>query len=208
MIDIIKNGLSAVPAFTFTTPTGYNATYLVGYGDGKAQIVANYAYIKAEISAYIALNYSSLWSSLGAGGQALCQRDIGYILDALQHDMTYGGNVQTLIAGSSYYSNYVSTIAAGERTAILDAYGRLKTVIGQIVLETNVTETSGNTETQDVSGTAGSAGSATFAEARIQDILDWITNGYAPTVLLPTASIALASSALQASYTQLQSRRA
>jgi hypothetical protein len=208
MIDIIKNGLSVVPAFTFTTPTGYNATYLVGYGDGKAQVVANYVYIKAEISAYIALNYSSLWSSLGGGGQALCQRDIGYILDALQHDMTYGGNVQTLIAGSSYYSNYVSTIAAGERTAILDAYGRLKTVIGQIVLETNVTETSGNTETQDISGTAGSAGSATFAEARIQDILDWITNGYAPTVLLPTASIALASSALQASYTQLQSRRA
>ncbi len=205
--NITKNGLAQTPTFVFTTPTGYNTSYLIGYGDGKAQIVANYAYIKAEISAYIALNYSSLWSSLGAGGQANCERDVGYILDALQHDMTYGGNVQTLIAGSSYYSNYVSTIAASERTAILDAYGRLKTVVGQIVLETNVTETSGNTATQDTSGTPGSAGAATFAENRIQDVIDWITNASAPTAIYPTASIALASSALQTAYNRLQDRK-
>ena len=205
--NIVKNGLTVTPSFVFTTPSGYNTSFLSGYGDGKAQIVANYVYIKAEISAYIALGYSSLWSSLGAGGQANCQRDIGYILDALQHDMTYGGNVQTLIAGSSYYSNYVSTIAAGERTAILDAYGRLKTVVGQIILETNVTETSGNTETQDTSGTPGSAGAATFAQARIQDIIDWITNGYAPTSVAPTAAIALASSSLQDAYNRLQDRK-
>jgi hypothetical protein len=205
--DLVDNGLSGTPAFVFTTPTGYNTSFLAGYGDGKAQIVANYDYIKAEISAYIALGYSALWSSLGAGGQANCQRDIGYILDALQHDMTYGGNVQTLIAGSSYYSNYVSTIAANERTAILDAYGRLKTVVGQIVLETNVTETVGNTETQDISGTAGSAGSSTFAQARIQDVIDWITNATAPTALYPTAAIALATSGLQTAYTALQAKR-
>jgi hypothetical protein len=205
--DLVDNGLSGEPAFVFTSPTGYNTSFLSGYGDGKAQIVANYAYIKAEISAYIALGYSALWSTLGAGGQANCQRDIGYILDALQHDMTYGGNVQTLIAGSSYYSNYVSTIAATERTAILDAYGRLKTVVGQIILETNVTETSGNTETQNISGTAGSAGAAAFAQARIQDIIDWITNAEAPTALYPTAAIALATSGLQAAYTALQAKR-
>jgi hypothetical protein len=205
--DLVNNGLGGTPAFVFGTPTGYNTSFLAGYGDGKAQIVANYVYIKAEISAYIALNYSALWSSLGAGGQASCQRDIGYILDALQHDMTYGGNVQTLIAGSSYYSNYVSTIAASERTAILDAYGRLKTVVGQIVLETNVTETSGNVATQDISGTVGSAGASTFAQARIQDVIDWITNATAPTALYPTAAIALATSGLQTAYTALQAKR-
>jgi hypothetical protein len=207
MYDLVDNGLGGTPSFVFTAPTGYNTTFLNGYGNGKAQIVANYNYIKAEISAYLALGYSSLWSSLGAEGQANCQRDIGYILDALQHDMTYGGNVQTLIAGSSYYSNFVSTIAAGERTAILDAYGRLKTVIGQIVLETNVTETSGNVATQDISGTPGSAGAATFAEDRIQDIIDWITDGAAPASLYPTEAIALSSSGLQAAYTALQAKR-
>jgi hypothetical protein len=205
--DLVDNGLSGTPSFVFTAPTGYNTSFLAGYGDGKAQVVANYVYIKAEISAYIALNYGSLWSSLGAGGQANCQRDIGYILDALQHDMTYGGNVQTLIAGSSYYSNYVSTIAASERTAILDAYARLKTVVGQIVLETNVTETVGNTETQDISGTPGSAGASTFAQARIQDVIDWITNATAPTASYPTAAIALATAGLQTAYTKLQSKR-
>jgi len=206
--DVIQNGLSAVPAFTFTNPTGYNTSYLIGYGDGKAQVVQNYAFIKDDVGAYVALNYSSLWTALGVGGQDTCKRDVGYILDAIQHDMTYGGNVQTLIAGSSYYSNYVLTIAAGEKAATIDAYGRLKTLISQIVLKTGVVATSGNSTTWVTTGTAGSAGAATFAQARIQDIIDYITNGYAPTTLLPTASIALASSALQASYTQLQSRRA
>ena len=208
MIDIIKNGLSAVPTPAFSTPTGYNTSYLIGYGDGSAQIEQNNTFIKDDIGAYVALNYSSLWSSLGVGGQDNCKRDVGYILDAIKHDMTYGGNVQTLIAGGSYYSNYVLTIAAGEKAATIDAYGRLKTLIGQIVLKTGVVATSGNSTTWVTTGTAGSAGAATFAQARIQDIIDYITNGTAPTSILPSASIALASSALQAAYTQLQSRRA
>jgi hypothetical protein len=206
--QIVDGGSGSVPTFVFNEPTGYNTSFLAGYKDGKNQLIANYAYIKAEISAYIAYGYSSLWSSLGATGQANCQRDIGYILDALQHDMTYGGNVQTLIAGSSYYSNYVSTIAAGERTAILDAYGRLKTVVGEIIKETNVTETSGNVAVQDTSGTPGSDAARDFAKARIQDIIDWITNGTAPTAVAPTAAIALASSGLQTAYTTLQAKKA
>jgi hypothetical protein len=207
MVDIIKNGLTAVPAFTFTNPTGYNTSYLIGYGDGKAQFVQNYAFIKDDIGAYVALNYSSLWSALGTSGQTAFKNDVGYILDGLQFDMTYGGNVQALISGSSYYSNYVYVGTLG-KAATIDAYGRLKTLISQIVLKTGVVATSGNSTTWVTTGTAGSAGAATFAQARIQDVVDWITNIAAPTSIAPSASIALASSALQASYTQLQGRRA
>jgi hypothetical protein len=206
MVDVIKNGLTAVPAFTFTNPTGYNTSYLIGYGDGKAQVVQNYTFTKDDIGAYFTLNYSSLWTALGGTAQAQFKTDVSYILDALQHDMTYGGNVQTLIAGSSYYSNYVY-VGTAQKAATLDAYGRLKTLISQIILKTGVVATSGNSTTWVTTGTAGSAGAATFAQARIQDIIDWITNGYAPASLLPTASIALASSALQASYTALQAKR-
>ena len=205
--DIVNSGYGSEPSFVLPSPTGYNTSYLVGYGDGRGQVAQNYAFIKADISQYISNNYNSLWTSLGATGQALCQRDIGFILDALQYDMTYGGNFQTLIAGSSYYSNYVSTIAAGERTAILAAYGVLKTNISTIVQNNAVSAQAGNLTSQVRTGTQnnGATAAATFAQARIQDIIDWITNGAAPTAVNP--SITWTSTALQNSFAAVQSAR-
>ena len=192
-------------AFTIPVVTGYNtASFLQGYGDGLAQIIRNYAYITAEISAYLNTNYNSIWTQIV---QASCTRDLGYILDALQYDMTYGCNTQSLIAGSSYYSNYVSTIQATEKAATVAAYTRLKTIVGQIVQGQSVTPSAGNVTSQVTAGTAGTAGAATFAQARIQDIIDWINNGAANATVAPTAAIALTSSSLQTSYNALVAKR-
>ena len=216
--DILSNGLTEVPAFVFPTPTGYNTSltntayastgYATGstanFAYGKAQIVANYAYMKAEIAAYITVNGS--YGSYPAAYQAKTTRDVGYILDAIQYDMTYGGNRQTLIAGRAYYSNNILQIGSTYLADTLTALARLKTVIGQIVLETNVTESSGNTEIQDTTGTAGSAACAAFAQDRVQDVIDWINNGTANTTVEPY--MGWTSSALQASFAAVQARRA
>jgi hypothetical protein len=207
--DIVNNGISNVPSFVLPTVTGYNTSFLAGYGDGKAQVVQNYAFIKADVSAYLNTNYSSVWTALGATGQANCQRDIGLILDALQYDMTYGCNIQSLIAGSAYYSNYVLTIGVNEKTAILAAYAFLKTEIGNIVTKTAITPQSGNVVTQVTAGTAGSAGASTFAQARIQEIINWINNGVADASITPITSgaYALAPASLQGAYTALQAKK-
>jgi hypothetical protein len=277
--NILQNGVTATPAFTFTNPTGYNSSYLVGYGDGKAQIVQNYQYIKSYISQYLFNNYLSVYNAINV---ATCQRDVAYLLDALQYDMTYGGNLQTLIAGRAYYSNSVLTIASTEKTATLAAYSTLKTLIGSVVqaqtaaanspnttfsttgyitgttltISSAVTGTimvghvltmagstagtyitgyiaggagsgstwtvsvsqavgssgspvavSGANPTQVTSGTAGSSGAALYAQARIQDVIDWITNNTAPTSTAPTASFNLTSTELQTAYNALQSAR-
>ena len=279
MSNILQNGLTVTPAFTFTNPTGYNSSYLVGYGDGKAQIVQNYNYIKSYISQYLFNNYLSVYNAINV---ASCQRDVAYLLDALQYDMTYGGNLQTLIAGSAYYSNSALTIASSEKTATLAAYNVLKTMISNVIQATAPTANSPNTTfsttgyivgttltistavtgtimvghvltmagitagtyitgyiaggagvgstwtvsvsqavgssgspvavsganpTQTTTGTAGSAGAATFAQARIQDVIDWITNNTSPTSTPPTASFNLASTELQTAYNALQSAR-
>ena len=210
---ILVNGITTVPAFTFTNPTGYNTTFLESYGDGKAQIVQNYQFIKDEISAWMALpanGYNTVWAAIGAGGQANCTRDVGYILDALQYDMTYGGNTQSLIAGSAFYSNgALVEYMTGEKAAAIAAYGRLQTIIGQIVQKQLVTPTSGNTTPQVTTGSVGAniAAAATFAQARVGDVISWITNATAPTAIAPTAAIALASTALQNGYTALQAAK-
>jgi len=207
MYDIVNNGIAEIPATVMTAPTGYNTSFLAGYGDAKAQLAANSTYIKAEIAAYLNTNYNAVWTALGVDGQAGCARDIGYILDAIMYDMTYGGNTQSLITGSAYYSFSNLTIGSNELEATVAAYARLKTVVGQIILETDVTESSGNSELQNTLGTPGSAGSATFAQARVQDVIDWIENGSAPATITPTA-ITIASASLQASYNALQAAKA
>ena len=223
--DILASGLSAVPTLVLTNPSNYNTSlthtaYAVtgnltgstlSYGDSRAQIVQNYAFIKAEISAYLAyaLNgYSTLWASLTAAQQASCIRDIGYILDAVRYDITYGGNTAALVVGSAYYSNYLLAIGSNERTATVAAFTYLKQIIFLIANKTAVTPTSGNGVSQVTTGTVGAGGSyaGLFAQARVQDVIDWFNNGAAPTTIAPCSTWAMA--AKQSAYSALQAKRA
>ena len=208
MYDIVNNGVSEIPAYVLPTLTGYNTSFLPDYGDGRAQVLQNYTFIKAEISAYLNVNYNAVWVALGATGQANCQRDVGYLLDALYYDMTYGGNIQTLIAGSSYYSFSNLTIASTEETATIAAYTRLKAILSDIVQKISITPTAGNAVTQVTSGDPGSPAAGTFAQDRAQDIIDWITNGVAPATVAPTAGLALADAGRKAAYDALQAAKA
>jgi hypothetical protein len=177
IVDIITNGTGSTPAYSFPAATGYNTSYLTGYGDAKAQLVANKEFIKAEITAWIAVQVAAGTSPFDTDfvyDSAKCARDVGYIVDALLYDLSYGGNLATQIAGRAYYDGAVSQLGFGQKEETLAAYARLKTVIGQIILESSVTKSTGNALNQDVTGTAGSAGSATFAQARIQEIYDVI----------------------------------
>ena len=222
--DIINNGAGSIPVFSLPSPTGYNSATLTntayattgnttgnttGYGDAVAQIVQNTQFIKDEVSAWLAAGgngYSATWTALGAGGQTALQQRVGYLVDAIQYDMTYGGNTQSLIFGSSYYSGYTLTVSAAEKTAIAAAYAWVKTFIDNI----SVANTAGWTKTtgssQVTTGTAGSANAGSFAQDRVQDVIDWINNG------IPNASTApattWASSELQTAFAAIQTRKA
>ena len=218
--NIIQNGLGSLPGIMLPTPintiddlayvTTSNATgTFAGYVDGANQLAANHAFIQLEIRKWLedsSNSYDAVWGSISSDGQDRCIRDVGYIVDAVRYDLTYGGNTQSLIAGSAYYSNFVLTISQNELPATLAAYGRLKTVITEVISETTVTKSPGNNLTQDVTGTAGSILSGNFAGDRVDDILDWINNG------LPNATINVATDWADAdvrnAYNTLLSKRA
>jgi len=175
------NGLPYEPAISTPAVTGYNTSYLANYGDGVTLIRANYQYIKDEIVAFLntdpTLTGAEQWVNYSSTYQAETKRDLGFILDAICYDMTYGSNSQSLIVGSSYYSLNTPQLFAPYLAGVLSSLNRLSTVIGQIVTKANVTESVGNTTTQNITGTAGSAAAAAFAQARVADILYWINNG-------------------------------
>jgi hypothetical protein len=190
MQQIIQNGVSqALSTFTFSNPTGYNASYLVGYGDGKAQIVNNYAFIKADVANYFAntataagtSTVSAVWSALTSAQQANFYVQVNNILDAVQYDMTYGTSTQSQIIGSNYYSYGVSQLTANQRAAYVIVYAFLQSTLNNIITKAAITPQSGNVLTTAYLTTAGSAVSSSFAQARVGDIIYWINNGVADT---------------------------
>ena len=223
--DILANGLGSVPTLQLPTPTNYNTASLLhtayattgnttgstlSYGDGRAQIVQNYAFIKAEITAWLAdaaNGYSTVWAALGAAGQASTISDVGHILDAVRYDITYGGNTQTLLAGSAYFSYSVRQIRTEYLAMTLAAQGRLKAIISSIANKNTVLASSGNVTPQVTTGTVGAGGpyAGTFAQDRVQNIIDYVTTGTAPTRIEPCMT--WVSAELQKSYAAVVTAR-
>ncbi len=177
MKKIITDGISAASEFVYPNPTNYNTSYLIGYGDARAQLLANKDFIVDEITEWIADQVAGPIAPFAGDftyDSAACERDVGYLIDALVYDLTYGGNLQTIVAARSYFSNGSPVYGTGEKDEVIAAYGRLKDVIGYVIDE-NTGWSKSTALTQDTSGTAGSAGSKTFAQARIQEIIDALT---------------------------------
>ena len=151
-------------------PTNYNSSYLTGYGDARTLLRENKKFMQDEVIAFIAANYPSVKYS-----KTVCRRDVGFIIDAICYDLTYGGNAMSVQAGLAYYDGPGSQlmIDSTEITATVASYGRLKTVMQQIVSNATVTRSSGNTATQWTdSGRSGGNAATSFIGANI----DIITN--------------------------------
>ncbi len=223
--DILASGLTAIPTLVMPDPTNYNTTLVhtayattgnatgntLSYGDARAQVLQNYAFIKAEISAWLAdptNGYDTIWNGFTAAQKASCLEDIGFILDAVRHDVTYGGNRQSLIAGSAYFSNNILVIPLATKPAELAGLTRLKVIVGQIANKLSVTVSPGNTETQVTTGTVGLGGpfAGTFMQDRIQNVIDYINNGVAPASISPCYS--WTSPSLQTAFDALTNTKA
>ena len=181
-IDI---GIGATNMISNADPTGYNVGYLTGYGDARTLLKENKEFLKAEIVAYIAENYSTVKYS-----RTICKRDVGYIVDAMIYDLTYGGSTQSLKAGLAYFDGTTGLlIDSTELTATTASYSRLKTVMQQIVANTTVTKSTSNAATQwtDSTNLTGGAAASAFIGANI-DIITNILAGDSTTNTPPSVT--------------------
>jgi len=153
-------------------PTGYNVGYLSGFGDARKLLRENKEFIKEEITAFLTANFSSVKYS-----RTKCKRDVAFIIDAMDYDLTYGGTWATLVAGTAYFDGDNSTqlqIDSTEIAATVAAYGRLKIVVQQIIANTAVVKSTGNAATQWTDSTTLTGGAA--ANATVGSLVDIITN--------------------------------
>lgn len=234
---------------TYTTdPTGYNASYLVGYGDARKLIKENKKFFQEEIIAYLSdatftgfitnstltvetitsgtiflgqnitgqgiINGTKITAQLtgSTGGvgtytvsqsqtvgtvsitsnlryqHTLTRRDIGYIVDAIVYDLTYGGNAMTVKTGLAYYDGDDNTepqVSDAIKSATLASLSYLKTLMTQVAVDTNVTEL--QTDIPQYRDTAGSAGAATFIGNNLDDLIELVDVG--PTAVGSTVTL-------------------
>ena len=196
IVDILNGTTASADALTYPAPTGASANTT----NSVAQLTANRAFMIAEIVAWIAVTYPSLSYDV-----AKCQRDVGYIIDAVRYDIMYGGTSASHQAARSYFVDgaYQGGANATEEAAI---YNRLSVITDEVIREVAVTKSTGNAATQDTAGTAGSATEGTLSQTLIQIVEDVITAGNLNSI--PTATYPdVTSQAVALQDAQIQIKR-
>ena len=186
IIDIITNGEQVANSYVLTDPTGYDT----GYFNARRLLMNNFTFIQDEIDAWIAYqvtNNISPFSTTFVYDAARCRRDVGFILNALRYDLTYGGNLETYNAAIAYFVGTTSQLGPDELLPTIATFTYLKSILGNILEGIEIIKTVGNTATQDISEPAGSMSAVLFAQSRIDDIINTLTlNGVAPVKILPS----------------------
>ena len=185
IIEIIDNGSSlaapgqdVVDAYSRPTPTGgSNNASDSGFANAVTQLINNKEFIAEEVNRWIDTQIAAGISPFEVGfvyNKEKCKRDSRLIVDALLYDLTYGGNLQSKIAAEAYFTDGTPQYGTGQQEETVAAYGRLQTIISEIIVESTVAVSAGNSLTQDTSAAAGSAAAATAATDRLQEIIDYI----------------------------------
>ena len=148
---LISTAISTVTNIITTGPTGYSyspiglvasnsATVLTAFDN----LIANKAFLQAEVVAYIDNKYNP---NSFKYDEELCYRDTGLLVDAVSQDILLGGNSKSIEAGVAYWNegyNYV----AGQETTTTMAITYIKDIALQIIANTAITPQTGTQSTQ------------------------------------------------------------
>jgi len=157
-----KYDAELTPAYELTDPN---------FGYSRDLNLLNREFIQAEVIAFIKEEYPNLKYS-----KTKCKQDVGFIIDAVAYDLTYGGNWQSVKAGEAYYEGANFNIAASEKQATLDAYNYLKALLQTVGRNITVTPVF-QTEVEQIPGTGGTLAVSNVINDLLDDIINIVDNG-------------------------------
>jgi hypothetical protein len=183
ILDIGSNGRSAANVLSFPNPTGASSNAI----NAKTRLVNNRDFFAAEVNAWVASNFPS-----ADHDAAKCSRDVKYAVDALCYDAIYGGNSATYDQARFFFYGFANGspgIDPTHRTTTVAAYGRLKTIVGQVVRGETVTRSTGNTVLQNTDGGNTDNTTATTLENLVQITADVVNQTSQSDALLYLSSV-------------------
>jgi hypothetical protein len=174
LANVISSGIATLPTATFPVLTGTGATS-ANVSNAVTLLQANKTFIQAEITAWFAVNF--ITKSIAKYSASKSQRDIGYAIDAMTYDLIYGGNSSVYDAASAYYLGGSSYIQ-GEEIYCMAMFGRLSTIVQQIVQNSTVAVSVGNIYTQNkVAASAATSAEATALATLTSVYIDYLYEG-------------------------------
>jgi hypothetical protein len=157
-----------------TLHTAFLTDPLSGFNPNARKLVKeNKKFLQEEVIAFLVENYPNL-----RYGKTDTRRDVGYIVNAIIYDLTYGGNALSIQAGLAYFNAadpLQPLIPASIKQATLDALGHLKTRMAQVA--NNSTFTPSQTDIPQFRGTAGAAGDITLINNNLDAIIEIVDDG-------------------------------
>lgn len=101
--------------------------------------------------------------------------ETGYVIDAVTHDLLYGGNRSILLTTASYFNNNVSTIP-GQEAETADAFEHLRDICVDIIEGVAIVPTAGNPETQSLVAGFGTITESTISSNLIDILITALTD--------------------------------
>lgn len=107
-------------------------------------LTLNKTFIQKEVIAYITYqvaNAGGIWSGF-TYDSATCERDVGYIVDAVIYDLKFGGNSKSIEAGKKYYLGTTSTqeVIDNQKPQTVAALEYAKHISGDIIRNIALTD--------------------------------------------------------------------
>ena len=158
IIDIMSNGSGNANALSY----GDDAALSVNHTTGAQALINNRLFLQKEVTAYVADQFPSLTYDV-----AKCERDTGYMIDALVWDVKYGSNAASVNFSRLYYENAISVLPEDQKLPTAKTWEHLANVCYNIVRDIAVTPTTGNAQTQDTSLTDAGVEVAEAARAGV-----------------------------------------
>ena len=137
---ITENGLDGLPELEEPIVTAYDANLQAAYASIETAKTTAQAGVLTHLSTY----FNTLYYN-----EEKCRRDTGYMIDAISHDIQYGGNVAITNATQVYFENAVNVLPLNQREPTRKAFLHLGKVMNHITREIEVTPTVGNTSVQN-----------------------------------------------------------
>ena len=185
LANIVSSGITVLPTATFPVLTGTGATS-TNVANAVTLLQANKSFIKAEVTAWLAVNF--ITKSIPKYSANNTQTDIGYAIDAMTYDLLYGGNSSVYDGASAYYLSGSSGIS-GQEVYYMAMFGRLSTIVQQIVQTSTVTVSVGNIYTQNkVAASAASATEATALATLASVYIDYLYEGVFNNTIVATVT--------------------
>lgn len=123
-INLLTLGVETRVAPEYTSPPLLSN----GYTNARLLLLENLTFIAAETTAYVNAVYPGFTYN-----EDTCYRDMGFMVEAIAYDITYGGNSASIYAAQQYWQNNTTQLGAGELAITLDAITYAQTIIGLII---------------------------------------------------------------------------